>query len=255
MKMEIPFFRNSTNLLQMKPEIAALILACCVIPCEGQIRRTERKSLLDSDPSVVYLEQTLKRPISLNVIKEAPVFSDKDGKQRLGTLKSDQSVQLEAITDKSYRVRGQGTHDGIAGWVAPWAFSSADPDLVANLKLLYERQIQVQKLIAAKQVAVGMTPEEVNLSLGNPTSTSLRKTADGQSGKWEFIEYEEVKNYITEIDRTTGQAYRRLVSVTRVEKGKVTVEFENDVVTAIEESEDRQGGNVKIIVPPLIFRW
>jgi hypothetical protein len=33
------------------------------------------------------------------------------------------------------------------------------------------------------------------------------------------------------------------------------VEFENDIVSAVVESEDRGGGNVKIIVPPLIFRW
>lgn len=255
MKMEIPFSRNSHNLRPMKPELAALILACFVMPCEGQIRRTERKSLLDSDPSVVYLAQTLKRPIVLKVIKEAAVFSDKDGNQKLGTLKADQSVQLEAISEKSYRVRGQGTHNGISGWVAPWAFSSTDPEFIANFKLLYARQIQVQKLIAAKEVAVGMTPDEVNLSQGNPTKTSVRKTAQGQSGKWEFIEYEDVKNYATEIDRTTGQAYRRLVSITRVEKGKVTVEFENDVVTAVEETEDHQGGNLEIIVPPLVFRW
>ena len=100
-----------------------------------------------------------------------------------------------------------------------------------------------------------MTLDEVTLSRGKPTKTSLRKTATGQSGRWDFIEYEDIKNYATEIDRTTGQTYRRLVSVTRVEKGKTGVEFENDVVTAVEESEDHQGGNVRIIVPPVFFRW
>jgi hypothetical protein len=64
-----------------------------------------------------------------------------------------------------------------------------------------------------------------------------------------------VKNYATEIDRSTGIAYRRLVSVTRVETGKTRVEFKNDAVTAIEESEDNQGSNVRIIVPPLVFGW
>ena len=93
------------------------------------------------------------------------------------------------------------------------------------------------------------------MSRGKPTKTNLRKTATGQSGRWEFIEYEDVNNYVTEIDRLTGQAFRRLVSVTRVEKGKTSVEFENDVVSAIEESEDHQGGNVRIIVPPLVFHW
>lgn len=239
----------------MKLEMLAIIAACLVVPAQAQIKRPERKSLLDTDPTVVYLEQTLKKPIELKVVKEAPVFSDKEGKQRLGTLKADQSVRLEAITDKIYRVRGQGTRDGISGWVAPWAFSSVDPDFVANFKQLYERQIQIQALIADRKVAVGMTLDEVILSLGKPTKTSSRKTATGQSGRWEFIEYEDIKNYVTEIDRTTGQAYRRLVSVTRVEKSKMAVEFENDVVTAIEESEDHQGGNVQIIVPPLIFRW
>lgn len=238
----------------MKLEVFAMVIACLLTPVEAQIKRQERKSLLDSDPTVVYLDQTLKKPIELKVIKEASVFSDKEGRQRLGTLKADQIVRVEAITDKIYRVRGEGTRNGISGWVAPWAFSSTDPEFVANLKLLYERQIQVQELVANHQVAVGMTLDEVSLSLGKPTKTSLRKTATGQSGRWEFIEYDQVKNYVTEID-SQGNAYRRLASITQVEKGKTAVEFVDDVVSAIEESEDHQGGNVKIIVPPLIFRW
>lgn len=252
--MKIPFLKSSATFPLMKLEILAVITACLILPVGAQIKRQERKSLLDSDPTVVYLDQTLKKPIELKVIKEAPVFSDKEGRQRLGMLKANQTVRLEAITDKIYRVRGQGTRDGIAGWVAPWAFSSTDPEFVANLKQLYERQIQVQNLIAARQVAVGMTLDEVGLSKGKPTKTTLRKTATGQSGRWEFIDYEDVKNYTTEID-SQGNAYRRLASITRVEKGKTAVEFENDIVTAVEESEDNQGGNVKIIIPPLIFRW
>lgn len=239
----------------MKPGLFTLIAAMLVLPMQAQTKRAGRKSLLDTDPSVVYMEQALKKPVELKVIKEAPVFSDKEGKQRLGTLKADQTVRLEAITDKIYRVRGQGTREGISGWVAPWAFSSTDPEFVANLKQLYQRQIQVQALIENKQVAAGMTLDEVALAKGKPTKTSLRKTATGQSGRWEFIEYEEIKNYVTEIDRVTGQAYRRLVSVTQEEKGKTAVEFENDTVTAVEESEDRKGGNVRIIVPPVIFHW
>jgi hypothetical protein len=252
--MGIPFFKSSATFPPMKLEILVIAFACLVLPMEAQIQRQERRSLLDSDPNVVYLDRTMKKPIELKVIKEAPVFSDKEGRNRLGTLRADQTVRLEAITDKIYRVRGQGTRNGISGWVAPWAFSSTDPDFVANLKLLYERQIQVQNLIATNQVAVGMTLDEVSLSRGKPTKTSLRKTATGQSGTWEFIDYEDVKNYTTEIDGY-GNAFRRLASITRVERGKTVVEFENDVVSAVVESEDRGGGNVKIIVPPLIFRW
>ncbi|MCX8495740.1 MAG: hypothetical protein ORN51_06105 [Akkermansiaceae bacterium] len=233
----------------------AIIAAVLVVPLRGEIKRVERKSLLDSDPTVVYLDQTLKKSIDLQVVKDAPVFSDKEGKQRLGILKGNQTVRLEAITDKIYRVRGQGTRDGIAGWAAPWAFSSTDPEFVAHLKSLYDRQIQIQNLIAKNQVAIGMTLEEVTLSKGKPTKTTTRKTATGESGRWDFIEYEDVKNYVTEVDRATGNTYRRLVSVTRVEKSKSFVEFENDVVTALEESEDHQAAKSRIVVPPLIFQW
>lgn len=239
----------------MKLGMPLLVAIVLILPFSAGTLRGERKSLLDSDPDVVYLDGSLNQPIDLKVIKAAPVFSDKEGKHRLGALKIGQSVRLEAITEKVYRIRSQGLRDGIAGWVAPWAFSSNDPEFVAHLKQLYQRQIQVQDLIAAKQVAVGMTLDEVSLSRGKPTKTSLRKTEKGQTGRWEYIEYEEVKNYITRFHPTTGAAYRQLASVTREERGRTSVEFEDNIVTAVEESEDRQGGNVRIIVPPVVFGW
>jgi hypothetical protein len=234
---------------------AALVLAAAIL-APALSADPKRKSLLDSDPDVVYLDQSLDKPIELNVIKEAPVYSDKEGRVKLGTLKANQTVKLEAITEKIYRVRGQGTRDGIAGWVAPWAFSSKDPQFVTHLKEFYTRQIDVQKLIAAKQVAVGMTLEEVGKSLGKPTKTTVRKTEKGQSGRWEFIEYAEVKHYTTRIDPVSGIAYRQFSHMTQTEKNRTAVEFEDGIVSAVEESEDRQGGgNVRIVVPPLIFGW
>jgi len=238
----------------MKSLVALLFLALA-FPVTAQLKRPERRSLLDSEPGVVYLEPVLGKHLELNVIKEAPVFSDKEGKHRLGTLITNQTVRLEAITDKIYRVRGQGTHGGIAGWVAPWAFTSKDPKFVAHLKEFYDRQIQVQAFIEAKQVAVGMTTDEVAQARGKPSKTSLRKTEKGESGRWEYINYDEVKHYITRVDPSTGQTYRQLSHVEQVEKGRTSVEFEDNLVTAIEESEDRQGGKVRIVIPPLIFGW
>ena len=231
-----------------------LVIACLVLPLSAE-KPGARKSLLDSDPDVVYLDHTLKKPLELTVIQEAPVFSDKEGKLRLGTLKAAQIVRVEALTEKIYRVRGHGTRDGIAGWVAPWAFSSTDPEFVAHLKQLYERQIQVQKLIEAKKIALGMTLEEVSQAFGKPTKTSLRKTVKGESGLWEFIDYVEIKHYVTRIDPVTKEVYRQFSHITREEKSRTNVEFENNLVTAIEESEDKKGGNVSIIVPPMMVGW
>jgi hypothetical protein len=218
--------------------------------------RAERKSLLDSEPGVIYLADVVEAPIKLKVIKEAPVFSDKEGKIRLGYLKADQTVELEGMTEKAYRVRGQGrTNNGIVGWVGPHAFSHPQEDFVAKLKQLYDRQIAVNRIIEDKGIAIGMTLDEVDKSRGKPTKTSVRRTAKGEAGSWEYIDYEEVKHYITRIDPVSGQAYRELSHVTREEKGKTVVEFEDGLVTALQEDENHGPGNVRIIVPPLVFGW
>lgn len=239
---------------KMKTGIILLIL-CTTLAATAQGIRNDRKSNLDSAPDVVYLDEWLDEPVELKVVKQAPVFSDHKGSHRLGFLKADQTVRLEAVTDKVYRVRGQGTRHGIAGWVAPWAFSAADPDFQKNLKDFYDRQMQVQELVAAKQAAIGMTLREVEAALGKPVKTNLRRTEKGSSGIWEYIDYEEVKHYITRVDPQSGAVYRQLSHIERVERGRTNVEFKDDIVTAIEESEDRRGGTVKIVVPPLVFGW
>lgn len=238
-------------------KLAMILLGSCLLLPASAAPKPARKSLLESEPGVVYLAQTLKKPIELKVIKEAPVFSDNQGRHRLGTLKADQNVQLEAITDKIYRIRGQGTTNGIAGWVAPWAFSSNDPDFIAHLKQLYDRQIQVQKLIDAKAVATGMSMEEVELSIGKPTKTNLRKTEKGQSGLWEYVKSKEVQHFVTRTDPTTGQLYRQFSHTTVEEISRTNVEFVDDIVTAVEESESHRHRNrtIQVIVPPVCWGW
>ena len=218
--------------------------------------KSERKSLLNSEPGVIYLEEILEVPIKLKVIKEAPVYSDKEGKIRLGFLKADQTVELEGMTENAYRVRGQGrSNNGIVGWVGPHAFSHPQEDFIAKLKQLYERQILVNKIINDKGIAIGMTLDEVDKSRGKPTKTSVRRTAKGEAGSWEYIDYEEVKHYVTRIDPVSGQAFRQLSHVTREETGKTVVEFEDGLVSALQEDVDNGPGNVQIIIPPLVFGW
>lgn len=221
----------------------------------AQIKRQERKSLLNSDPSVIYLEEQGMEPLELKVVKAATVFSDKEGRHRIGALIPNQQVHLEALTDKVYRVRSVGNQNPVAGWAAPWAFSAGEDDFVDQLKRFYERQIQVQELIAAKQVALGMTSEEVSRSRGTPTKTQLRRTDKGETGRWEYIDYEEIKHYVMRYDPSSGRTYRVLSHVERIEKGKTIVELEDNVVSAVEESEDRGAMPTRVIVPPLFFRW
>jgi len=254
MEMGFSFLKIRHRFTGMKLHASALFgfFLCVLLPLDAQ---AQRKSLLDDDPNVVYLDVALKKPLKLTVVKEAPVFSDYEGRHRLGTLRANQDVVIEAITDKVYRVRGQGLRHGIAGWVAPWAFRSSEPEFVEILKKLYEREIAVKALIAEGRLAIGMTLDEVKRCKGEPNKTSIRKTQEGQSGSWEYVQYEDVRHYTTHIDPISRQTYRTFSHITREETGKLVVEFANGLVSAIEENKQDKPGNVRIIVPPIVFGW
>jgi hypothetical protein len=240
----------------MKTVLVSALLLSLFLPVSAQTKRPERKSLLDREPDVIHLGEHVKKPIELRVIKDATVFSDKNGKNKLGSLVADQVVVLEAMTEKAYKVRGQGAKHGIAGWVGPHAFASKDPDFIANLKKLHARQIQVQALIDEQQVAIGMTMEEAGKArTETPTKTTVKQTDKGRTGRWEYIEYEQVSHFNYVRDPISGQVFKQLSHVSKEEKGKTVIEFENDVVTSVEESEQKSDSGVKIIVPPVIFAW
>ena len=239
----------------MKAVLLSSLLLSFLLPLSAQTKRADRKSQIDRDPDVVHLAEHVKTPIELKVIKEATVFSDKNGKTKLGMLAAEQTVTLEAMTDKAYKVRGKGEKHGISGWVGPQAFASKDPNFVENLKKLHKRQLEVQQLIDEKQIAIGMSTEEVAKSRGTPTKTQVKKTGKGESGRWEYVEYEQVSHFQYVRDPLSGQVFRTLSHTTQEEKSKTVVEFENGAVTSLEESEQRSGSPVKIVVPPVVLVW
>ena len=236
----------------MKLRSAFLLFSFTLVATLG----AERTSLLDQDKDVVYMNRTVDEPIELLVIKEAPIYADKNGNRLLGHVKVDQTVVLQAMNDKAYRVSAKTGGNKVVGWVAPWAFASKDPDFVENLKKLYERELEVQALIELGEVAIGMTMDEVSQVLGTPTKTTIRVTNKGRSGTWEFIDYEEIIHYNYFNDPISGSVYKQYSHTTKEEKGKTTIEFEDDLVTAIEHTEDRgNAGRVKVVVPPIVLHW
>ena len=208
-------------------------------------------SVLDNDPDVVYFDANDK--MILLVIKESTVFATKKGGRKLGVYPVDTKLKLLGMTDKAYKVRGEARHSLVSGWVSPKNLASKQPKFVEELKQFYEREMKIRELIANKEVAIGMTIDEVAQSVGEPTNKESRITKDGRTGKWDFIKGKEKKHYTNTVDPRTGQVFRRFSHVTIEEQEKLTVEFENNVVTAISSLENNSPGNVKIIVPPVIF--
>ena len=102
----------------LKPLAVFGLMLSLAMPAMAQDRR---KSLLNSDPQVVYLEDIFEKELKLKVVKAAPVFANKEGGAKLGTLIVGQEAEVVAITDKAYRVRGKGRNGGLAGWVGTCA--------------------------------------------------------------------------------------------------------------------------------------
>ena len=242
----------------MKAISASTMLVCALLLCLPSLTFAdlrEKSSLLNSDPDVVYTEEFTDKKIELLVLKPATVYATKKGGRKLGVLKVDTKVTLIGLTGKAYKIRGTATHGGVSGWVSPKALGSKDRDFVENFKKVYERQKVVRDLIARHEVAIGMSVEEVSAALGKPTKTKVRQTIKGKTGVWEFIQYEEQDHYQTVRDPLTGRVFRQYSHTTKEELGKIVLEFEGEVVTAIEETENNEGGKVKIVAPPLVFGW
>ena len=232
-----------------------LVSACIAIGVSTATAIPPKRSPLNNDPEVVYMEEYTAKEIEFITTEALAVYSSKKGasSRKLTTFKAGSKVKLIALTDKAYRVSGQGKNGKTLGWVNPKKLASKDPNFVENLKKVYQRQMVVNALLANNEVAIGMTLSEVKLSLGEPTKKTSKVTKDGRSGKWEFIEFEEIKHYNYVTDRRTGQIYKTLSHITTEEKSNITVEFENTVVTAITRVEDNGPDKIKIITPPIIL--
>lgn len=213
------------------------------------------RSLLNSDPDVIYMKNHTDEKIFLLVVKPATIYSTKKGGRKLGKFPANTKVELLAITDKAYRVKGKAGRYGAAGWVSPKLLAAKEKDFIAKFKQFYERQIMVNQLIANQDVAIGMTLGEVRQSMGEPTESELRQTKEGEDGKWDYVVTEEKKHYRRVYNPHTGLTYRQLSHVTIEEKSRVTVEFDKGLVTAVTRKRNNGPGKTHIIPAPVVCWW
>jgi hypothetical protein len=204
------------------------------------------------EKGAIYLEDILSKPVKLNVETEAPIYFDSDMARYLGVLKKGQLVELQAVTDTVFRVKGIAQQGQVAGWVDPKYLGALKPDFLANLKKAAQRQEDVKALIARKEIAINMTPQEVIASLGKAGKTTSRLDATGQHEVWEYVRYDEVPQQVNSGYDRFGNVVASTIYV-KVPVGKLSVVFENNVVTSIEQSEGNlaKDSQVKILTTPI----
>ncbi len=216
-------------------------------------REDRTSSRLAQEDGAIYLEGMVVDDLVIRVSKAAPVYSTLGAERWLGNFLPNQNAVLIAVSDKAYRLRARAKQGQIAGWVSKGAVEGLPPDFEANLEKFYERYVVVKDLIDNHQVALGMTLDEVVASIGPPDKRSSKVTQEGRTDALEYISYQRVPRSGVGYD-----AFGVPVSATsyvEVESGRVQIEFSNDTVTSIEESEGvdlSQSGGL-VVVPPPIF--
>jgi hypothetical protein len=205
------------------------------------------------EPGAIYLEDFSAHTIRIPVKDDAAIYYKPDLARYLGTLKKGQMVELQAVTDDAYRVRGVAQQGQVVGWVPPAALAPLKKEFLENLKQNAARRAEVDALIAKNEVAVNMTPDEVVASLGKPTRKTSHLDNAGQEEVWDFVKYDRVPQESTGYDR-----YGRLVSSVvyiKVPSGKLSVSFDNNLVSSIEQTEGAPDheARAKLIPAPLVF--
>jgi len=230
------------------PLFFALSLACF-----SQIKKESASSLSKNEELVV--KHLTDEKIYFKVAKDSHVYLSRTGSNVLTGIAKGQKVELLAFDERAYKVKFPSLNGSAVGWVSPHALASDDPDFIENFKKTYERELLVRKLIEDKQVAIGMTDEEVREALGKPTKTTSKRTAAGTEGRFEYTEKETVKHYQTVYDHS-GRPYQQLTHTTDEVRSQTVIEFTDGTVSSIEESENHEPNRTySTVARPIYSRY
>lgn len=210
-------------------------------------------SRLAVEPGTIHVEDILPKAIFMKVVQDSPIYFSSKLDRASGSMAPGTIVKLVGMSDTAFRVRGKARHGDTSGWLPAAAVAHPDPNLVTNLKKLHERQTQVEELISAHQIALGMTGEEVAASMGKPTRKSSKLSASGKEEKLEYVIYERVPQYNNSVD-AFGRVFQTVTYI-KVETGSLAVNLKDNVVDLIEETKGNPlgAGGVKIIPGPMVF--
>jgi hypothetical protein len=238
----------------LRPAARALALLLFLTGISGT--RPLRAEPIIREPGAIYLSDFATQPLKLKVLAPAPAYFDLAGTRYVGTLRASQFVEVQAISDTAYRVRGNAQQGPVLGWVAPKYLQPIAPEALATLKKADERRQTVLALIRKNQVAMGMTPAEVQLSIGKPQKATSRAAKDRATEQiWEYVKYTTIPQSTT----VAGPNGTFTVATTYVKTpiGRLTITFKDGMVESLDQSEGTifSTDETTVVPPPILVYW
>jgi hypothetical protein len=193
----------------------------------------------DIDPAlrengVLYFEDNLPNPLIATIKAPTTIYLRRDFQSALALMSPGATIELIGMSPEGYLVKGNYRNNSVTGWILPSDLPPGiDPALIAQARKTQARHDVVAAAIAQKKVIRGMTPDEVQQSVGRPDQESSQVDDTGTTRTWVFTTYATVlqTSYAPGFyGRPTLQTYPVKVPI-----GQLTVTFVNNAVTAIQE--------------------
>jgi hypothetical protein len=228
----------------MKTSWLALMAMCCAAARAAEIRYDD----------VLYLDELKQPALEMKVLDRTALLFSRDARSVIAHLAKGQSVTLIGFGEKLHYVAAQIVTGPARGWVAAEALEAPPASLVEELKRRKAKALEHRALIERHEIVVGMTPEEVEASLGKPERKARLRTQTGEEEQWFYITYRYVPHYQTTYD-SKGQPWQSVVYF-REPAGHKIVTFRGGLVVEIaEEAETKRPrpGNIVLPQPPVIY--
>lgn len=204
------------------------------------------------EQGATYLDDFGVKNVRLFAMADASVYSLLNQGRYLGVIGKGKPVELLAVSEKGLRVRGMAQQGQVSGWVDATFLTPLKVEFIESLRANAKRKAEVDALIAKNEVGLNMTHDEVAASLGKAQKKTSKLDAAGRKEVWEFVRYTRVPQETTGYDRD-GRLVRSTVWV-KVPSGKLSVTFDNDLVSALEQTEGttEPQAPVRIIPAPIV---
>jgi len=209
------------------------LLALCALLLVVNVVRADIDPALRED-GVLYFEDNLPKPLITTIKAPTTIYLRRDFQSALALMSPGATIEVIGMSPQGYLIKGDYRNNSVTGWILPADLPPGiDPALIAEARKNQARHDVVADAIVHKKVIRGMTPDEVQQSVGRPDQESSQVDDTGTTKTWVFTTYTTIlqTSYAPGFyGRPTLQTYPVKVPI-----GQLIVTFVNDAVNSIQE--------------------